>query len=88
MNLDFLENERSLPDGDGHDRIVQWHVFRARDKAERFAHHVELSTGQKLVGGWTRDSVGMLYWVGVQVEDLELWGNAGAVHKHGQRADY
>ena len=87
MNLDFLEKERSLPGGHGHDRIVQWHVFRARDKAERFAQHVELSSGQELVGGWTRDSVGMLYWVGVQVDDLEHWGNAGAVHKHGQRAD-
>lgn len=48
---------------------------------------MELSEGQDLVGGWTRDSVGMLYWVGVHVDDLERWGNAGAVHKHGARVD-
>ncbi|WP_018140639.1 MULTISPECIES: hypothetical protein [unclassified Thioalkalivibrio] len=87
MNLDFLEQERSLPEGHGHDKIVQWHVFRAREKAEQFAHHVELGEGQDLVGGWTRDSVGMLYWVGVHVDDLERWGNVGAVHKHGARVD-
>ncbi|ADC72476.1 MULTISPECIES: hypothetical protein [unclassified Thioalkalivibrio] len=82
MKLDFLDQEHSLPEGHGHDKIVQWHVFRDRERAEHFADHVELGEGQELVGGWTRDSVGKLYWVGVHVEDLERWGNVGAVHKH------
>lgn len=81
--LEFLEEERSLPEGHGHDHIVQWHVFRARDQAEHFAEGVHLESDQRLVGGRTRDSVGILYWVGVQVDDLERWGNRAAVNKHG-----
>ena len=82
-HLAILEEEQSLPEGHGADRIVQWHVFRSRAQAERFAEGIHLGAGQELVGGFTRDSLGILYWVGVHVEDLEEWGNRGAVNKHG-----
>lgn len=82
-HLAILEEEQSLPEGHGADRIVQWHVFRSRAQAERFAEDIHLGAGQELVGGFTRDSLGILYWVGVHVEDLEKWGNRDAVNKHG-----
>ncbi|WP_043739850.1 hypothetical protein [Thioalkalivibrio nitratireducens] len=81
--LALLDQEHPLPEGRGNDRIVQWHVFRARGQAETFAHGVRLAPGQRLVGGFTRDSLGRLYWVGVQVDDLDAWGNRSAVNKHG-----
>lgn len=85
-HLAILERERSLPEGHGADLIVQWHVFRSRPEAERFALGIHLGQGQELVGGFTRDSIGLLYWVGVHVDDLERWGNRGAVNKHGASA--
>ena len=81
-HLAILEEEQSLPEGHGADRIVQWHVFRSRPQAERFAEGIHLAAGQELVGGFTRDSLGILYWVGVHVEDLAKWGNRDAVNKH------
>nr|WP_175628243.1 hypothetical protein [Thioalkalivibrio denitrificans] len=83
MDEDFLSRELSLPEGRGRDGVVQWHVFRSREAAEAFVPNVKLNDGQKLVGGYTRDSVGPLWWVGVQVSDLDRWGNRSAVNKHG-----
>lgn len=82
--LKFLRRERSLPDRDGLGRVVHWHVFRAPDEAHRFAHNVLLGDGQTLVGGYSRDSVGPFWWVGVQVADLGHWGSSRAINK---RAD-
>lgn len=82
-HLAILEEEQSLPEGHGADLIVQWHVFRSRPQAEQFARGIHLAEGQELVGGYTRDSIGVLYWVGVHVGDLEKWGNRAAVNKHG-----
>lgn len=79
----FLEEEQPLPEGHGHDHIVQWHVFRSRSAAETFARGIRLERDQRMVGGFSRDSVGVLYWVGVHVDDLEAWGNRSAVNKHG-----
>jgi hypothetical protein len=83
IDEDFLSHELSLPEGHGKDRVVQWHVFRSREAAEAFIPHVRLNEDQHLVGGYTRDSVGPLWWVGVQVGDLDRWGNRNAVNKHG-----
>jgi len=82
-DLDFLDEEKSLPEGHGSDRVVQWHVFRSRAETEQFARAIRLGAGQTMVGGFTRDSLGGLYWVGVQVDDLDAWGNRAAVNKHG-----
>lgn len=80
--LDFLRRERSLPDHQGRGRIVQWHVFRSREQAGDFAAAVKLGADQSLVGGYSRDSVGPLWWVGVQVRDLASWGSLRAINKH------
>lgn len=81
-DLSFLERERSLPNREGHGRVVQWHVFRAREQAAAFAAAIVLGDDQDLVGGYSRDSVGALWWVGVQVRDLSRWGNLRAINKH------
>jgi len=85
VNVSFLEQERSLPDGSGTSPVVQWHVFRRREDAEAFVPAIQLAAGQQLVGGYSRDSVGPLWWVGVKVEDISRWGNVGAIHKHAGR---
>ena len=82
-DTDFLAHEHPLPEGHGSDGVVQWHVFRSREAAEAFVPNVKLDRDQRLVGGYTRDSVGPLWWVGVQVGDVDRWGNRGAVNKHG-----
>ncbi len=77
----FLD-ERPLPAVRGEGNIVQWHVFRSREEAERFVPAVRLGPGQQLVGGRSSDSIGPLWWVGVRVDDLERWGNRLAINKH------
>lgn len=81
-DLSFLAHERSLPDREGRGGVVQWHVFRSREQAGEFASAVKLGDQQALVGGYSRDSVGPLWWVGVQVQDLSRWGNLRAINKH------
>ncbi|HDP90121.1 MAG TPA: hypothetical protein ENN42_09255 [Thioalkalivibrio sp.] len=81
-DIDILAHELSLPEGHGHDRVVQWHVFRSQDQARHFMDNIRLGEGQNIVGGRTRDSLGAIWWVGVQVDDLEKWGNGQAVNKH------
>jgi len=82
VDVSFLEQERSLPDGSGRRPVVQWHVFRRREAAAAFAPAIRLAEGQQLVGGYSRDSVGPLWWVGVKVEDVSRWGNVAAINKH------
>lgn len=77
-----LERERPLPNADPQkSHVVYWHVFRNRDEVAAFSRRILLEEGERLVGGHTADSIGALWWVGVQVEDLEAWGNRRAVHK-------
>jgi len=81
-DLAFLSHERALPSAEGPGNVVQWHVFRTREAAEAFVPSVRLGEGQRLVGGMSRDSVGALWWLGVEVEDIQRWGNRMAVNKH------
>lgn len=81
---ELLSRERALPRGAGQDNIVQWHVFRSKEAAAEFIPCIRLGPGQRLVGGYSRDSIGPLWWVGVQVDDLETWGNRGAVNKRAE----
>ncbi len=81
-----LTQERSLPGKRPEaDRIVYWHVFRRPEDALDFARNILLEDDEHLVGGYTRDSIGAMWWVGVQVGDLTAWGNRQAVHKIGRR---
>jgi hypothetical protein len=83
LDVDMLSHEVALPEGQGRDGVVQWHAFRSRSAAEDFVPGMKLGAGQRLVGGYTRDSIGPLWWVGVQVDDIESWGNRAAVNKRG-----
>jgi hypothetical protein len=66
---DLLDSRRPLPSGGGGGLIVQWHAFRGADEAQAFAGHIGLGAGQRVVGGWDEDSVGRIFWVGVEVDD-------------------
>ena len=83
VDVDFLFQERSLPGKAGKGNVVQWQVFRSRDAAVEHVRSIRLSSGQHLVGGYSRDSVGPLWWVGVRVENLDTWGNKQAINKRG-----
>lgn len=66
------QDERPLPDDPATARLATWSVFRESDKALTYARYMLLDEGDALVGGRTHDSVGALYWVGVQVRNLNL----------------
>lgn len=76
-----LESVRHLPDDPAAERLVYWHVFRDADAVVSFARKIQLEDGDTLVGGCSEDSIGPLYWVGVQVADLEAWGSRRAIKK-------
>lgn len=76
---DFLGQERALPEDPKTERVVLWKVFRSQNEALEYSHHILLEPDQKLVGGYATDTVGKFWWVGVQVEDLEAWGNSQAI---------
>lgn len=77
----FLDQFRPLPEKSVFNRVVQWHVFRERKAASDFANGIILGAKQQIVGGTDTDSIGNLYWVGVEVEDISRWGNSAAVNK-------
>lgn len=79
----FLNQERSMPSPGGKGNVVQWRVFRTKTEAEDCIRSVRLEQGQRLVGGYSRDSIGPLWWVGVQVDDIAEWGNRQAINKRG-----
>ena len=82
MHTQIFTQMRQVPTHDNHDHVVSWHVFRTLRDAESYACHVVLSGGQYLVGGIDHDSVGSLWWVGVEVDDVSQWGNVTAINKH------
>lgn len=84
MKHEFLASQRPLPDHHTEHRVVQWHVFRDVTEAGDYADHIQLSTGQTIVGGFDSDSIGTLWWIGVEVDDLASWGNRSAVNKHAE----
>lgn len=76
----FLSQEKPLPHGH-ESKVVQWHVYRQEKQAVEHIKHIVLGSEQKLVGGYCRDSIGPLWWVGVEVESVERWGNKQAINK-------
>lgn len=83
----FLDEVREIPSVTPMERVVAWSVFRTREEARGLLGHVHLAPGQVLVGGHGEDSVADYWWVGVQVQDLEQWGNRSAVQKRGRLGD-
>ena len=82
MHTQIFTQMRQVPTHDHHDHVVFWHVFRTLSEAESYAEHVVLSEGQSLAGGVDHDSIGSLWWVGVEVDNITQWGNFTAVNKH------
>lgn len=76
---DLLLTHRPLPQDPVQERIVLWRSFRTEQEARDYAQHVMLGAGQHLVGGTCEDSVGAMYWIGVQVDDIAKWGNTKAI---------
>ena len=79
---DVLARERPIPDGSGTDGVVHWRVFRRAEDARAYIPAIQLGDGQRIVGGYSRDSVGALWWLGVQVDNVSAWGNLSAINKH------
>lgn len=74
-----LSRRRPLPLDPVAERVVMWRVFRSDEEAHTFARHIRLEPTQHLTGGMTEDSVGPLYWIGVEVDDVARWGNTKAI---------
>ncbi len=79
-----FNEHRSLPFSSPGNKVVSWHVYRSLFEAEEFAKSIKLGCGQHIVGGMDTDSIGNLWWAGVEVEDIDRWGNAAAVNKHAE----
>lgn len=77
--LSLLEQEHALPADPKKDRVVLWKIFRDPAEALEYSHHILLEPDQKLVGGRAADTVGKLWWLGVEVANLEAWGNSQAI---------
>jgi len=82
MKIKLFTQLRPMPTRNNDNHVVSWRVFRTLSEAESYADHVVLSHDQFLAGGVDHDSVGSLWWVGVEVDDIAQWGNVTAVNKH------
>lgn len=75
----LLSQTRKLPDEPQKDRIVLWKIFRNENEALEYSHHILLEDDQRIVGGCHSDSAGDFFWLGIEVDDLESWGNTQAI---------
>ena len=80
----LLREPRPLPSDPIAERIVLWRTFRSGIDARAFAAAIQLGEGQSIVGGCARDSLGDIFWLGVQVADLAKWGNTRAIQRSGR----
>lgn len=76
---ELLQHERRLPEDPKKERVVLWKVFRNLNEAFEYSRHILLEADQRLVGGHAADSAGEFWWIGVEVENLEAWGNSQAI---------
>lgn len=75
----LLSHDRALPTDPLTERVVLWKVFRDKSSVVEYSHHILLESDQRLVGGQSVDTIGTFYWLGVEVEDIENWGNTQAI---------
>lgn len=75
----ILSQPRNLPEDPKKERIVLWKIFRNENDALEYSHHILLEEDQRIVGGYSSDSAGDFLWLGVEVEDIEAWGNTQAI---------
>jgi len=85
--LNALENlldiESTIPrKSNAENRLISYsHIFRDKNKAVEFARNIRLGAGESLTGGYTIDSIGRLWWLGVQLDSFEQWQNNGGYHR-------
>jgi len=75
----ILATSRPLPQDPKAEHVVLWRAFRNEDQAVEYSRHILLGSGQRVIGGCNRDDVGWYCWLGVEVDDLEKWGNSRAI---------
>ncbi|MDA8327759.1 MAG: hypothetical protein M0Z83_02175 [Betaproteobacteria bacterium] len=75
----ILNKSRDLPKDPKNERVVMWKVFRDEAAALEYSNHILLEPDQRIVGGRSTDSVGVLFWLGVEVDDVAAWGNTHAI---------
>lgn len=75
----ILAEPRPLPEDPQKERVVLWKIFRSGEEALEYSQHIMLEPDQKIIGGHGTDSVGEFFWLGVEVENLEAWGNSQAI---------
>lgn len=75
----ILAQPKPLPEDPEKERIVLWKIFRSENEALEYSHHILLEPSQQIVGGHGTDTVGAFFWLGVEVADLEKWGNTHAI---------
>ncbi|MES2408558.1 MAG: hypothetical protein V4528_14690 [Pseudomonadota bacterium] len=75
----ILNASRPLPEDPKAERVVLWKVFRNTEDALEYSHHILLEPDQTVVGGHASDSVGEFFWLGIEVADLEAWGNTQSI---------
>lgn len=75
----ILSSRRLLPRDPRAERVVVWRAFRDESQAIEYSRHILLDPGQRVVGGQGEDDVGVYYWLGVEVEDIEAWGHPQAI---------
>jgi hypothetical protein len=76
---EILVQPRALPEDPQKERVVLWKVFRSETEALEYSQHIMLEADQNIVGGHGTDSIGEFFWLGVQVANLEAWGNSHAI---------
>ncbi|MHB1678492.1 MAG: hypothetical protein ACYCSS_13355 [Sulfuriferula sp.] len=75
----LLTQSRNLPEDPKKDRVVMWKIFRSENEALKYSHHILLEPDQRIVGGRSKDSAGEFFWLGIEVANLEAWGNTQAI---------
>ena len=75
----ILATDRPLPTDPRAEHVVLWKAFRDQEKAVAYSRHILLEDGQRVVGGCGSDDVGPYCWLGVEVDDIEKWGNSRAI---------
>lgn len=80
----LLHTPHPLPQDPVAERVVLWRLFRSVEDAHAYSGAIHLGDNQQLVGGCTRDSLGDVFWLGVQVDDLAKWGNTRAIQRSGR----
>lgn len=77
-----LETRKPLPTRkNAEELLISFsHVFRQFEEAVKFSESILLNSGESLVAGYTEDSIGKLYWLGVQVDNIERWRANGGFH--------